>query len=101
MSAPEQILVSRRNFLRGLFAAAAAPAIVRVASIMPVKAPPIVVAPAGGYLMPQEYWAVVHPHLADDLKRWLYGDVPPLAGEVGHLRGLRFIESEPLPYESE
>lgn len=36
------MILSRRGFLSGLGAALAAPAIVKVASLMPIKAPPLV-----------------------------------------------------------
>ena len=43
------MILSRRKFLRGLGAALAAPVIVRAASLMPIKAPPIQLAPSPGY----------------------------------------------------
>lgn len=36
------MILSRRGFLSGLGAALAAPAIVKVASLMPIKAPPLI-----------------------------------------------------------
>lgn len=41
------MILSRRGFLSGLGSALAAPAIVKVASLMPIKAPPLVL--VGGY----------------------------------------------------
>lgn len=48
------MLITRRGLLAGIFAAAAAPTIVRAASLMPIYVPKIVVAPIKYYWDPSE-----------------------------------------------
>ena len=57
-------MTTRRGFLGAILAAAAAPAIARASSLMPIKAP--------------EVWTPTSPLFT---------------GEVGHVDGFRFIES--------
>lgn len=57
-----EVQLSRRGFFRGLGAVLAAPAIVKVASLMPVKAPELIV------LNPRNYAT-----LMAELNIWLQG----------------------------
>ncbi len=96
--------ITRRGFLGGILAAAAAPAIVKAGVLMPVRS---IIVPRFIYMgidwasEPDRagYVAFVHPNMARDI-----GDLPGfvpcdqyggllLRGEVGHIGEVRFIES--------
>ena len=96
--------ISRRGFLGAMLAAAAAPAIVRASSLMPIVVPKVDLdnlclqfdpwyTPAG--LLRQK----MNPHAVDaffshlnedDMEGW---NGPILTGEIGHMHGMTIIES--------
>jgi len=87
------IETSRRGFITGLISLVAAPAIVRVASIMPVKAmadfDPFPFPPGAYWASPQDIAAVVRRAFVPRFYVDLCKDVPLLAAiekEIGALR---------------
>lgn len=112
-------IVSRRGFLTGLISfAAAAPAIVRAASIMPVKPvviePPIFAGAIGEYngviLREDRYVVYMHPETFEHFKNWVDDGgadrfaAPPGAivkqHEVLFGGGLRVVRTQLIPVEA-
>jgi len=62
--------IGRRGFITGLISLAAAPAIVRASSLMPVK----VMEPVDPLALVQQHLDAAYARLRDDLNRELYGD---------------------------
>ncbi len=80
-------MTTRRGFLAGILAAAAAPALVRAGSLMPVApriwTPPMTLYEAADdyvFAQPDAYW----------------GRMTLYTGEIGRWEGIRFIESPAL-----
>lgn len=106
------IRISRRGVLSGLLSALAAPAVVKAASLMPIRGIVMAVHPAPGDIWSddpveaataaQRYIAIVHSSLFADLTKGNRA-VRRLSDGThqiteGMFRGIRFIEAAPLPF---
>jgi predicted RNA binding protein YcfA (HicA-like mRNA interferase family) len=91
-------MMNRRSFLGAMLAAAAAPAIVRAESLMPIKAPSINVPDYDDVSVTMERYTVfVHPDLESEVRMAitdaaLYG-TGFVRGEALHWEGVRIVGS--------
>lgn len=84
-------MTTRRGFLAGILAAAAAPAIVRAGSLMPVAAP-IWTPPVTGFVPITDYVMFMHPDVAHDYPDVAH-DLMLYEGVVGRYENIRIIEN--------
>lgn len=78
--------MNRRGFLGAMLAACAAPAIVRVDSLMRI------VPVETQIILPDSYLAFVHPDVCEDLLK-----LTEMRMEIGRVEAFRFIMSDDLP----